>query len=104
MRAAGRTSCRAEYHEWAPTTPRYAPTFVLRRLDLRGAGLDLRDRLPRPSQSGDAPLAAVQEIIAGVRARGDAALREYTERFDGVALDDVRVAPADVTAALARAP
>ena len=93
-----------KYHEWARTTHRYAPTFVLRRLDLRGAGLDLRDRLPRPSQSGEAPLAAVQEIIAGVRARGDAALGEYTERFDGVAIDEFRVPPADVEAAAARIP
>jgi histidinol dehydrogenase len=75
---------------------------VLRRLDLRGAGLDLRDRLPRPSQSGDAPLAAVQEIIAGVRERGDAAVRDYTERFDGATLDDLRVEPADVRGALSR--
>ena len=77
---------------------------MLRRLDLRGAGLDLRDRLPRPSQSADAPLAAVQEILAGVRARGDAALREYTERFDGVAIGELRVQPTDVAAAASRVP
>jgi histidinol dehydrogenase len=64
---------------------------VLRRLDLRGAGLDLRDRLPRPSQAGAGPLAAVQEILADVRARGDDAVRDLTERFDGVRLADFRV-------------
>lgn len=45
----------------------------------------------------------MREIITAVRARGDEALREYTERFDGCAVDDVRVAPAEVEAALAQA-
>lgn len=36
-------------------------------------------------------MAAVQAIVADVRARGDLAVREYTERFDGVALDQLRV-------------
>jgi histidinol dehydrogenase len=35
--------------------------------------------------------AVVAEIIDGVRTRGDAAVREYTQRFDGVALEDVRI-------------
>ena len=35
------------------------------------------------SPASDAVAAAVSEIIAGVKNRGDAALREYTERFDG---------------------
>jgi histidinol dehydrogenase len=77
---------------------------VLRRLDLRGAGLDLRDRLPRPTQAADGPLAAVQEILADVRARGDEAVRDLTERFDGVRLDDLRVPPAELAAALERIP
>ncbi|KPC98902.1 Histidinol dehydrogenase [Geobacillus sp. BCO2] len=34
---------------------------------------------------------AVLDIIAAVRARGDAALKEYTERFDGVRLDSLKV-------------
>lgn len=83
---------------------RYARPLVLRRLDLRGAGLDLRDRLPRPTQAGDGPLAAVQSILAEVRARGDAAVRELTERFDGVRLDDLRVPASELAAALGRIP
>jgi histidinol dehydrogenase len=75
---------------------------VLRRLDLRGAGLDLRDRLPRPAQAAEGPLAAVQAILADVRERGDAAVREYTARFDGAAPDSLRVDPAELTAALDR--
>jgi histidinol dehydrogenase len=74
---------------------------VLRRLDLRGAGLDLRDRLPRPSQAEAGPLAAVQEILRDVRERGDDAVRDLTERFDGVRLDDFRV---DTAGAAAKVP
>ena len=73
---------------------------MLRRLDLRGPLGDLRTRLPRPEAGGDEPVAAVQAILADVRARGDEAVREYTERFDGVRLDDARVPPEDLTAAL----
>lgn len=43
----------------------------------------------------------VSDIIATVRERGDAALKEYTERFDGVSLDDMRVSEAEMAEALA---
>lgn len=33
----------------------------------------------------------VAEVLAAVRERGDAAVRDYSERFDGIALDDYRV-------------
>ena len=36
----------------------------------------------------------VADIIAAVRARGDAALFEYTERFDGAVLTDLLVCEA----------
>jgi histidinol dehydrogenase len=74
---------------------------MLTRLDLRGCPRDqLAARLPRPSQGGDAPLAAVREVLAEVRKRGDAAVREFTERFDRVAIDDLRVPASELTAAL----
>ncbi len=46
--------------------------------------------------------AAVAEIIAAVRARGDAALAEYSERFDGVDVLrlGLKITPAEVEAAL----
>ncbi len=75
---------------------------MLNRLDLRGATGDLRSRLPRPSGGGAAePLAAVQEILADVRRRGDAAVLELTARFDGVELDQLRVPAHEVQAAFA---
>ncbi|MGI9079279.1 MAG: histidinol dehydrogenase [Acidimicrobiales bacterium] len=77
---------------------------MLTRLDLRGAGRDLRARLPRPAQPGAGPVEAVREILAAVAAGGDTAVREYTERFDGVAIDDLRVPPAELKAALEATP
>ncbi|HVF76293.1 MAG TPA: histidinol dehydrogenase [Acidimicrobiales bacterium] len=78
---------------------------MLKRLDLRGipAG-DLRASLPRPEAAKEPPVAAVQAILADVRARGDAALREYTERFDGVTPASFRVPQADLEEALAAIP
>src|SRR5579859_3104354 len=45
----------------------------------------------RPIDDDAERLAAVASVIGAVRLRGDAALREYTERFDHVRLDDFRV-------------
>lgn len=44
--------------------------------------------------------AAVDEIIAGVRKGGDAALRDYTRRFDGVEVGALRVSETELDAAL----
>jgi histidinol dehydrogenase len=77
---------------------------MLTRLDLRGADDDLRSRLPRPHDPGTAPVEAVREILAEVRKRGDAAVREYTRRFDHVTLDALRVAPAELADALDATP
>ncbi len=43
----------------------------------------------------------VSGIISRVRDEGDAALKEYTERFDGVKLDDLRVSAAEIEEAIA---
>lgn len=74
---------------------------MLNRLDLRGAAGDLRALLPRPDGGGEEPVAAVRAIIADVRARGDDALRDLTERFDGVVPASLRVPAADLDRALA---
>ncbi len=42
----------------------------------------------------------VAQIIRNVRERGDAALREYSERFDGVAIDDFLVSDEEMDEAL----
>lgn len=78
---------------------------MLRRLDLRGTGTgDLRRRLPRPAAQTEPPIDEVRAVLAEVRDHGDAALRDFAERFDGVRLDDLRVPDAEVAAALDRIP
>ncbi len=56
--------------------------------------------LPRPDIAGEAPRAAVRDIIARVRAEGDPALLELTERFDRVRLDRLDVSEAELDAAV----
>ena len=73
--------------------------MALNRLDLRGVA-DLRGQLPRPDAGGDEPVASVDAILADVRARGDEALVELTERYDGVRLDQLRVPSTALTQAL----
>jgi histidinol dehydrogenase len=48
--------------------------------------------------------ASVTAIISAVRARGDAAVAEYTEKFDGItlAVNDLRVSETEITEASAR--
>ena len=46
-------------------------------------------------------LSAATSIIEEVRTRGDVALRDFTERFDGVRVDDFRVKPEAIEAAVA---
>ncbi|HYV59119.1 MAG TPA: histidinol dehydrogenase, partial [Acidimicrobiia bacterium] len=76
---------------------------MLSRLDLRGAAADLGDVLAHAAADGSA-LDAVRVIIGDVRERGDVALRELTERFDGCRISDIRVPPEELRAALDDAP
>jgi histidinol dehydrogenase len=70
---------------------------VLRRLDASGALAESRAATAEPD---DAVRDAVRSIIAAVRADGDAALRRYTEQFDGCRIDTFAVAPEATKAAL----
>jgi histidinol dehydrogenase len=64
-----------------------APVLTLRELDSRSPGFDRSlDELIRFEAAQDPAIDdAVAAIIADVRGRGDAAVLEYTARFDGVA-------------------
>jgi histidinol dehydrogenase len=66
---------------------------------MRGRECEPRE-LPRARLDVEAAVASVRPIVDGVRDRGRAAVLEFTEKFDGVRLDDVRVPPAALTAAL----
>ena len=61
--------------------------------------------LRRPAQDNAEELStAVEAIIAAVRARGDAALADYTRRFDGVEIQTLRVTAAEFATAEAALP
>ncbi|MHC3390118.1 histidinol dehydrogenase [Streptomyces lavendulocolor] len=77
---------------------------MISRIDLRGDALPeggaLRDLLPRAEFDVEAALEKVRPICEAVHHRGDAALIDYAEKFDGVVLDQVRVPAAALTRAL----
>ncbi|GAB2326387.1 histidinol dehydrogenase [Streptomyces variabilis] len=77
---------------------------VISRIDLRGDALPegpaLRDLLPRADFDVAAALEKVRPICEDVHHRGDAALIDFAERFDGVKLDQVRVPAAALERAL----
>jgi histidinol dehydrogenase len=57
----------------------------------------LRELEARRSASNDDAMRVAGEMIAGVRARGDAFVREQIARFDGVTLDEIAETPRDVS-------
>jgi len=73
--------------------------LVLRVLDLTGLDGPYRDHLPRGSFDVEAAVHVVHPIVAGVAQRGEAALREYSERFDRVVPESLRVPAADLARA-----
>ena len=81
----------------------------IRRLDTLSADFDAElARLQHWSAQADAAIEArVAEIIADVRARGDAALLDFTRRFDGLAaasVAELELSSADFAAAHASLP
>lgn len=79
---------------------------MISRIDLRGDALPeggaLRDLLPRAEFDVEAALEKVRPICEDVHHRGDAALVEYAEKFDGVTLEHVRVPAEALAEALAQ--
>ncbi len=76
---------------------------MMRRIDLRGlgSGVDYRDQVPRAAFDVEAAVGVVRPICDDVRDRGVAAIVEYSQRFDGVNQDDIRVPQQALTSALA---
>ncbi|PIJ50855.1 histidinol dehydrogenase [Erwinia sp. OLTSP20] len=59
--------------------------------------------LMRPAFSASASIAQrVADIIENVRSQGDSALRDYSQQFDNISLQDLRVSKAQIAAAGAR--
>ena len=75
---------------------------LIRRIDLRDADdtVDYRAAVPRADFDIEAAVPAVHAICEEVRTRGLDAIVEFGEKFDGVRVDDIRVAPAAMQAAL----
>lgn len=63
-----------------------------------------RELLRRPRVDTKAIEAAVREIVDAVKIGGDQAVREFTERFDGVEVADIRVREEEIAAAIERVP
>jgi len=77
---------------------------MLSRLDLRGANADLTPLTVRGDAIDASAVEGVRAIIAEVRGRGDAALHDLTEQFDGCTIDELRVPGDELLAALDDAP
>ena len=81
---------------------------MARRLDSSEAGFDaaFAALAGQKRETASDHSAKVAEIIADVRARGDAALVEYTARFDGLELDaaGLRLKPDEIAAVGAKKP
>ncbi|MGC4112454.1 MAG: histidinol dehydrogenase [Nocardioides sp.] len=74
---------------------------MIRRLDLRGtAPADYREVVPRAELDVDAAVELVRPICEQVRTGGMSAIRELSERFDGVAPTHVRVPTETLNSAL----
>ncbi len=71
---------------------------MLTRIDLRGSTADPRRLLPRAALDVAAAMEVVRPVVEAVREHGAPAVRDATERFDGVSLDALRV-PAEAIAA-----
>ncbi|MEV4128605.1 histidinol dehydrogenase [Nocardia sp. NPDC049707] len=75
----------------------------LARVDLRGrtpSAAELRTALPRGGVDVDSVLHQVRPVVEAIRDRGVAAALEFSEQFDGVIPASVRVAAAELDAAL----
>src|SRR6266540_3662223 len=77
---------------------------MLSRLDLRGTNADLSPLTARGDAIDASAVEGVRAIIAEVRGRGDAALHDLTEQFDGCTIDELRVPGDELLAALEDAP
>jgi len=72
----------------------------MRRIEIeRGQSLDARD-VQRSGGIDAEVLGVAQRIIDDVRARGDAALRDFTRQFDKADIDLIRVPEEDIDAAV----
>lgn len=58
---------------------------------LKYSEIDLVETIKRSEQDVNNVLDTVSEILNNVKKNGDVALKSYTEKFDGVLIDDLKV-------------
>jgi histidinol dehydrogenase len=64
---------------------------VLKRIDLRGSTRDPRDLLPRAQLDVSVAVERIRPVVEAVREHGFSAIQEYSEKFDGVRPERLRV-------------
>lgn len=74
----------------------------MRRIELEANRAFEESLLNRTSAFNADALVAATNIVEAVRERGDAALKEFTQRFDGVELESFRVSNAAIDEAIAK--
>jgi histidinol dehydrogenase len=72
---------------------------VLNRIDLRGSRRDPRGLLPRAQLDVSVAVESIRPVVEAVHEHGFSAIREATERFDGVTLERLRVPAGAIAAA-----
>lgn len=76
--------------------------MTMRRIELKPGEAFQTAHLKRTGAFNADAMVAATQIVADVRERGDAALREYTKRFDGVEIADFRVSEQAIADARAK--
>jgi histidinol dehydrogenase len=77
---------------------------MIQTIDLRGRARDratLRRLIPRPVVDIDVASSSARDLIGDVAERGESALLEQSERFDGIRPNHVRVGAGEIDAAVA---
>ena len=63
---------------------------------LKYSEIDLAETIKRSEQDVNNVLGTVSEILDNVRVNKDSAIREYTEKFDGVTIENLKVSEDEI--------
>ena len=63
---------------------------------LKYSEIDLAETIKRSEQDVNNVLDTVSEILNNVRDNGDKAVKSYTEKFDGVLVDELKVSEGEI--------
>ena len=63
---------------------------------LKYSEIDLKETIKRSEQDVNNVLGTVSDILENVKENGDKAIREYTEKFDGVLIENLKVSKDEI--------